>query len=462
MVKLVRSCCVFVSLLLVAVCANALVPVQPAGRLYVAPGTNGAVTARGATASEACAALGVAYNTWAKSQGYSSGGAVFVAPTACGVTLNGGQPQSYTQGEAVPSSCPANSTAVTGGCQCNANYDESGGQCVPHVNACTATQGKVGVTNWTQGFSRTPDEGDVQAVGPVNRPPTDGVICDAGCSVSIQMAGPGVNYYVSQSPTASGLYRRSVDYPNIGLGTECTPQAKDAAAQKTTAAPVCPGTVGEVNGKTTCVGTPSKPVPTTPGDEPPVTPVAGNPAAGAKPASGEGSGVGSTGRTPAAGDGGNAGGPAAAGVGGKGGGAGGTAAGSGSGSGGGTTPDDKGEPCGGPGQPICNVKVDEKGTPTGAGETFKPAKDKLDETKQKNDEQLQKASGTQDKGFFEPVRSMFWAPPVAACESFSLPQQVGGLSLDACGVVDGVRNAMAIVWAGAGLFLCFGMIKRSF
>ncbi|MFS2101815.1 hypothetical protein ACCC97_25665 [Variovorax sp. Varisp85] len=86
----------------------------------------------------------------------------------------------------------------------------------------------------------------------------------------------------------------------------------------------------------------------------------------------------------------------------------------------------------------------------------------MDETKGKNDEQLAKAAGTADKGFFEPVRSMFWAPPVAACETFDLPQQVGGLKLDACGVVDGVRNAMALVWAGAGLFLCFGMIKRSF
>ena len=108
------------------------------------------------------------------------------------------------------------------------------------------------------------------------------------------------------------------------------------------------------------------------------------------------------------------------------------------------------------------MKINEKGTPEGAGTTYDTAKAKLDETKTKNDEQLAKAAGTGDKGFFEPVRSMFWAPPVAACETFALPSQVGGLTLDPCEVVDGVRMAMALVWAGGGLFLCFGMIKRSF
>jgi hypothetical protein len=145
-------------------------------------------------------------------------------------------------------------------------------------------------------------------------------------------------------------------------------------------------------------------------------------------------------------------------VGGKGGGAGGTAAGVGAGGSG--TGDEPHKPCGGPGEPTCNVKVDESGTPASA--SFDTANAKMTETKGKNEEQLAKAAGTSDKGFFEPIRSMFWAPPVAACETFDLPQQVGGLKLDACGVVDGVRNAMALVWAGAGLFLCLGMIKRSF
>lgn len=358
--------------------------------------------------------------------------------------------------------CPANSTAVTGGCQCNTNYDESNGQCVPHTNQCTAKTGQVGILSWTEGYTRTPDEGDRQAVGPVMSPPPSGEVCDSGCSVSLQTSGPGVQPYVSQYPTANGLYRRSVDYPSLGLGKECTAGAADAGAKKDAPAPDCPGSVGDLgNGKPVCVGTAAKPITPTPlGGAPGATPIAGNPAAGAKPPSGEGSGTGSAGRTPTTGNGTAAGGPSAAGVGGKGGGAGGTAAGVGTGGSG--TGDEPHKPCGGPGEPTCNVKVDETGVPAAAGTSFDSAKAKMDETKTKNDEQLQKAAGTGDKGFFEPLRSMFWAPPVAACETFDLPQQVGGLKLDACGVVDGVRNAMALVWAGAGLFLCFGMIKRSF
>lgn len=61
--------------------------------------------------------------------------------------------------------CPANSTAVTGGCQCNANYDESNGQCVPHVNKCSAQMNKPRTVNWTLGWTRTPDDTDSRWVG---------------------------------------------------------------------------------------------------------------------------------------------------------------------------------------------------------------------------------------------------------------------------------------------------------
>lgn len=356
--------------------------------------------------------------------------------------------------------CPANSSSVSGGCQCNAGYDESGGQCVPHNNVCTPNAGKVQVTNWTVGFFRTPDDNDFSAVGPVNKLPASGTFCSGGCKMNIPDAGaPGWAAWRSQAPNAQGLYRGSLDIPAVNSGQECTSGAADMPLSPTAVEPQCPGSVGEVNGKLGCYGTAQNPVTTTPSDRPPVTPIAGNPTAGPKPATGEGSGTGSAGRTPSAGNGGNGGGPAAAGVGGKGGGAGGTATGAGTT---GTGDQEKPDPCGAPGQPECNVKVNEKGTPEGAGTSYDTAKAKLDETKTKNEEQLAKAAGTGDKGFFEPIRSMFWAPPVAACEPFTLPQQVGGLQLDGCSVVDGVRNAMALVWAGAGLFLCFGMIKRSF
>lgn len=357
--------------------------------------------------------------------------------------------------------CPANSSPVTGGCQCSANYDEVGGQCKPHVDQCAGQTGKTGVLNWTEGYTRTPDEGDRKAVGTVYSPPSSGNVCLGSCSVSLQTSGPGVQPLVSQAPTSQGLYRRSVDYPYVALGTSCNPGVADVGADKNATPPDCPGTVGEYSGHPVCVGTAAKPViasgmPQAPGS----TPIAGNPTAGDKPATGEGSGSGSAGRTPSGGDGTAKGGPADAGKGGKGGEAGGTADGTG------VSPkrtDDK-EPdaCGAPGQPECSVRVNEKGTPEGAGTTFDSAKAKLDETKGKNDENLAKVSGSGDKGFLEPIRSLFWAPPVAACETFDLPQQVGGLKLDPCGVVDGVRNVMAFLWAATGLFLCFRMIKGSF
>ncbi|MET3443142.1 hypothetical protein ABIC94_003931 [Variovorax paradoxus] len=355
--------------------------------------------------------------------------------------------------------CPANSTAVTGGCQCNSGYKESGGQCVPDVNQCTPNAGKVQITNWTVGFFRTPDDNDFSAVGPVNKLPTSGSFCSGGCKMNVPDAGaPGWAAWRSQSPNAQGLYRGSLDVPAVNSGTECTAGSADTPLSPVAVEPACPGAVGEVNGKLGCYGTAQNPVTTTPSDRPPVPPIAGNPTAGAKPATGEGSGTGSAGRTPSTGNGGNGGGPAAAGQGGKGGSAGGTATGTGSS---GTGEDEKPDPCGAPGQPECNVKVNEKGTPESAGTTYETAKTKLDETKTKNDEQLAKAAGQGDKGFLEPVRSMFWAPPIAACEPMGLPGRFNGLTVDACGVVDGGRALMGFIWAAGGLFLCLGMVKRS-
>lgn len=355
----------------------------------------------------------------------------------------------YQQGDGT-SACPANSTPVTGGCQCNTGYDESGGQCVPHVNVCTAKTGVVGVTNWTQGYSRTPDEGDVYGVGPVYPPPAGGNVCDGGCLVSLQTSGPGVSFYVSQTPTPNGLYRRSVDYPNIGLGTECTAGAADAGAQKTTAAPPCPGTVGEVNGKTVCVGTAAQPVTTAPIDRPSVPPVAGNPAAGAKPASGEGAGTGSTGRTPSAGNGTATGGPAGAAVGGKGGGAGGTASSTAGGTGEGETPD----PCGAPGQPMCNVKVDETGTAANAGTTFDAAKESVENSGNQTIEKINQARDRTDG----PAWSFTFALPTG-CSPY--PVGFGEVVLNVCQYQGTIHDLLSMVWAAVTAFTIIGMVGRT-
>lgn len=470
MTRLLRCVLVAVALLSVTTWAAALVPLQqkylidpPSG--YVPAGPLGPV----GSAAAACDLWYAAYDKWFREgdpsdttrkttyAGYDPGVGSY---GRCKATNSFGG-TSYGTPRLGPQACPANSSAVSGGCQCNANFDEVGGECKPHVDQCSGQTGKTGVLNWTEGYTRTPDEGDRKAVGSVYSPPSSGNVCLGSCAVSLQTSGPGVQPLVSQAPTSQGLYRRSVDYPYVALGTSCNPGTADVGADKNATPPDCPGTVGEYSGHPVCVGTAAKPViasgmPQAPG----ATPIAGNPTAGDKPSTGEGSGSGSAGRTPSGGDGTAKGGPADAGKGGKGGEAGGTADGTG------VSPkrtDDK-EPdaCGAPGQPECSVRVNEKGTPEGAGTTFDTAKAKLDETKGKNDENLAKVSGSGDKGFLEPIRSLFWAPPVAACETFDLPQQVGGLKIDPCSVVDGVRNVMAFLWAATGLFLCFRMIKGSF
>lgn len=415
----------------------------------------------GATPEAACSALAA---TWGAPIVVLSTSVVASANWPSGLCsikyMNG--PDTYTNNigiVSIESSCPANSTAVSGGCQCANGFDESGGQCVPHTNSCTPNAGKVKVTNWTVGFFRTPDDNDYSAVGPVNKLPASGSFCSGGCVMNVPDPGaPGWSAWRSQSPNAQGLYRGSLDIPVTNSGTECSPGAADTPLSPTALEPQCPGAVGEVNGKLGCYGTAQSPVVTNPTDRPSVPPVAGNPTAGPKPETGEGSGTGSAGRTPTNGNGGNAGGPAGAGQGGKGGGAGGTASGTG------TTKNAEGkeekDPCGAPGQAECNVKVNEKGTPNGAGTTYDTAKAKMDETKGKNDEQLGKASGTGDKGFMEPVRQLFWTPPIAACQPMALPTMFSGLSLDPCGVVDGARGLMGFLWAAGGLFLCLGMVKR--
>lgn len=346
--------------------------------------------------------------------------------------------------------CPANSTASGSACQCNAGYAESGNQCVQSL--CAAKMGKVGVTNWTQGYSRTPDEGDVYGVGPVTLPPASGEVCDAGCKVALQTSGPGVNFYVSQAPTASGLYRRSADYPNLNLGTDCTPGAVDAPAQKTSTVPACPGTVGEVNGKTVCVGTAASPVTTTPIERPSVPPIAGNPAAGAKPSTGDGSGTGSAGRTPTGGDGGPAGGPAGAAVGGRGGSAGGTSDGKG------TTdkPADGKEQaaCGAPGQPVCAVKVDEKGTPEGVGTSFDAAKQKSDDSYSAQAKTVTDATAST----YKPTWDFSFSLPTG-CTAFDT--EIEGFKLDPCRYQSTIHDLMSLVWAAITVFTIIGMVGRT-
>lgn len=218
-------------------------------------------------------------------------------------------------------------------------------------NVCAVKTGTPGITNWTVGYSRTPNADDLSMVGTVYKIPANRLVCDGGCVVEMTT---GEKVWQSQTPTDQGLYRWSLDVTSIPTGATCTASAADAPANKATPNPVCPGYVGEINGVKGCYGTASAPVNTVQADRPSSTPQPGNPAAGEKPLTGEGSGSTGAGRTPAAGTGGPAGGPASA---------------ANNAAGNGTIPkpatDREQQACGAPGQPRC--AIDEAGTPTGKG-----------------------------------------------------------------------------------------------
>lgn len=324
----------------------------------------------------------------------------------------------------------------------------------PPPSNCAANTGKKTTINFTEGYTRTTgelDRGNVasESVGPINRPPADGNFCSAGCTVSAETSGPNVTAYVSQTPNSQGLYRRSLDMPALGLGTDCTASGGSGTTDKTidkaAPEPTCPGFVGEVNGKAVCAGTAAKPVVTeSMGSNPSsASPVPGNPSAGEKPGSGEGSGSGGSGRTPSTGTGGNAGGPASSAV----------------GSGGsGTVPAPEAgkeqAACGAPGQPKC--LIDEAGT----SDPWEADELKAHAEKYKSDVDAVRGtvSGSADKGFFSGWQAAFIVPPVAACEAFALPRGMG--SIDPCPVAEGMRSVMAYIWAVGGLFLVLRMIKK--
>lgn len=348
-------------------------------------------------------------------------------------------------------SCPANSTPAGSQCVCTPPATEQGGACVPPApDVCAASNGAAQVVNFTAGWQRTPSTAAGQDWLHTSKLPASGVVsaCGSdGCKQSFDVNAPcpDCQTWVSQVPNAQGLYRVSVEFQGFGAGESCTAGPADAPVTPSDAVdPPCPGYVGSVNGVQGCYGTASAPIIPVPVD-PKLDKNGkekGNPAAGNKPASGEGSGVGGNGRTPSAGTGGSAGGPVGAG-------------------GSGTKPDgtqDKpGEGkeqanCGAPGQPKCGI--DETGTPTkfdGDGKALDDWKATMDSNRA-----TIKESGD---GVFSGMTIFFSAPPVAGCSAFELPRDMG--SIDPCNVVDGVRGVMGYIWALGGLFLCLGWIREA-
>lgn len=324
---------------------------------------------------------------------------------------------------------------------------------------CQGGKGTSQIVNITAGWKRTPKVNDPSEdwVYTYKLPPS-GVanVCSGSniCQISIDASEPCAECgsYVSQTPGANGLHRVSVDFRGHYTGQTCSSTSSsdlppEATQRDDMKDPPCPGFVGEVNGARGCYGTASKPINSVPPPPKPPgigEPDAGNPAAGTKPSTGEGSGSGGAGRTPSAGTGGSGGGPSGA-----------AAAGSGV-IPDGTTPkpmDGKEQAaCGAPGQPKCGI--DESGTPT----KFDGKGDLLggwEEGVKANRATIEK-SGT---GIFDSFSVFFSAPPLAGCEPIELPHDQ--VITRHCDVVEGTRSVMAYIWALTALWLCVGWIREA-
>ncbi|MDA8456142.1 hypothetical protein M4R22_15340 [Acidovorax sp. GBBC 3334] len=316
---------------------------------------------------------------------------------------------------------------------------------------CTAGAGQMSTMNYTRGWARSALPNKADQLGATAEIPKS--ICAEGCKYGVL---GNEEAYRSQVPSAQGLYRLSSDVSVIQTDQACTADASTDAVSPQTPDKPCPGSLGELNGKPYCApstGQTGVDPAGSPGKEPDDK---GNPTAGKKPTSGEGSGTGGVGRTPTEGSGGNRGGPAGAAFGGS-----------------GNKPGDKptgtvDKPtdgkeqaaCGAPGQPKC--AIDETGTPKVSPNEYDKS---VDQYKTDMDQLREKASGSSDKGYFEGWRSLWFAPPVVACTPFKLPVFLGvdmGALIDPCAVVNGVRYIMAYLWALAGLFICLRMITQTF
>lgn len=326
----------------------------------------------------------------------------------------------------------------------------------PCQTQCQGLKGQTKTLNWTTGYTRSANidtDPNWTAVS-VNPVPADRNVCHPSQPCRMQLGSNPEANYQSASPTPTGLYRLSTDFLATYTGDECMPGPPDTAGLSPNAAiPPCPGFVGEVNGKPGCFGTADSPTRNDKQIAKPMPPEAGNPAAGHKPSTGEGSGTGGAGRTPSAGNGGPAGGPAAA-----------TGTNPETDEGDGTTdePDEGKEQkaCGAPGQPKC--RMDETGTPDGKT-VFDKHQDKLENEGQKMTDELEKIRGTSDKD------TSWGTTPTwiqhAACSpwdlgTFQIASRSISVMVDMCPVMPWVVGVMNFIWAVGTFFAVLAMVFR--
>jgi hypothetical protein len=175
--------------------------------------------------------------------------------------------------------------------------------------------GTKSTRNFTYAFDNSPNGGlDVTSLtAAVGLAGTSLCAVGDGASCSVTLGAFPTQAWTSTKPTATGLYRHSVDYEVTHTGSSCTPSAAEKRlSDAVDVVPPCPGAFGTVNGTPTCIPTGPKTTRDRPlrsdGTDVPVN--AGNPAAGSRgsdplanrsPATGANNG--NNGSTPAASDG---------------------------------------------------------------------------------------------------------------------------------------------------------------
>lgn len=345
-------------------------------------------------------------------------------------------------------------TATYGGCSGGPSPTSGSGSIASKVGdcgeeVCSTQAGQSKIVNFTVGYTRSPNidaDPNWKLIGAPNKVPSSGLLCNPSSPCELRFSGFSDSDMAWQSaaPTPNGLYRLSLDISATVTGNTCTPTELDTAAlSKTAPIPPCPGFTGEVNGVPGCYGTASSPTSNDISEPKPKPAEAGNPAAGEKPATGEGSGTGGAGRTPSTGDGGPAGGPAAA-------------AGSGTKPDGTTPKPTEGKEqanCGAPGQPKC--RIDETGTPNGSD-----VKNKLtDDVNKAADQQkaeIEKAAQLKADGwtFSFSLPSGCTALTLAG---YQIPGQ-GPLSIDVCKWQPMIHDVMTMLWLICTVWGCINMV----
>lgn len=177
-----------------------------------------------------------------------------VKDLGCGATA----PGPGVSATGTPGGCPSNSSKVGDQCVCASGFspDAKGAACVSS-HSCQGKAGKVVTRNYTIGWARTPD-GNASAwstsIIQQGANLEGASSCDGSCVGTLSFSTGTPNAWQSQVPNAQGLYRLSVDLGFTYTGATCNASQIDPSGDPKASSPPCDGFVGQLNGKTLCVG----------------------------------------------------------------------------------------------------------------------------------------------------------------------------------------------------------------